>query len=279
MCATFGDDPFEPETPLHGGDVTEGVVRVGDTVRRPRQPFSASVAAYLVHLEDQGFAGAPRWHGIDDRGRDILDFMAGLVPGSPLEDWAATDAVLADVGRLLRDLHEASAGFVAPAGAVWFGDDLAVDLPPDAVIDEPPELVSHCDVTPQNVVFRGGRPVALIDFDLTRPTTRLLDVLNTSMHWVPLKDLVDRDSVQADADVPARLRLFVDACGLSADERSRLLDLAERAFVRTWYRMRANAEHRGGGWARMCDEGVGDKIVRRQRCLARNRDALAGALR
>lgn len=279
MCATFGNDPFEPETPLHGGDVTEGVVRAGDTVRRPRQPFSASVAAYLVHLELRSFAGAPRWHGIDDRGRDILDFVAGRVPGRPLDGWAVTDAVLADVGRLLRGLHEASAGFVAPAGAVWFGDDLVVDLPPAAVVDEPPELVSHCDVTPQNVVFRGGRPVALIDFDLTRPTTRLLDVLNTALHWVPLKDPVDRDSVQAAADVPARLRLFVDAYGLTADERDQILDLAERAFARTWYRMRANAEHRGGGWARMWSEGVGDKIVRRQRWLERDREALAAALR
>ena len=49
-----------PETALPKGDVTEGVVRVGDTVRRPHQPQSLTVADYLDHLERVGFAGAPR---------------------------------------------------------------------------------------------------------------------------------------------------------------------------------------------------------------------------
>ena len=55
-----------------GGDVTEGVVRAGATVRRPRGEHSASVALYLRHLELVGFGGAPRWLGVDERGRDLL---------------------------------------------------------------------------------------------------------------------------------------------------------------------------------------------------------------
>ena len=38
------------------------------------------------------------------------------------------------------------------------------------------ELVSHRDYYPGNVVFREGLPVALIDFDLAKPTTRLYDI-------------------------------------------------------------------------------------------------------
>jgi Ser/Thr protein kinase RdoA (MazF antagonist) len=278
MCAAArgGSDA---EVPLEGGDVTEGLVRVGATVRRPRQPSSASIAAYLRHLEAVGFTAAPRWHGVDDRQRDVLDYIEGDVPGSPPQAWSVTDAVLADLGPLLRRLHAASAGFIAPPDAVWFGDDLVIDLPPDAAVDEVPELITHCDVTPQNVVFRDGRPVAVIDFDLTRPTTRLLDVLNTAMHWVPLADPADRDDVYAHMDIPSRLRLFVDAYGLTTDERVRLLDLAPRVFRRTWHRMRANARHLGGGWARMWDEGVGDRILRRQEWLASSHDVLVRALR
>jgi hypothetical protein len=36
-------DAAEMEVPLAGGDVTEGVVRVGDTVRRPASDASMSV--------------------------------------------------------------------------------------------------------------------------------------------------------------------------------------------------------------------------------------------
>lgn len=273
------ENAIAAEIPLHGGDVTEGLVRVGATVRRPRQPFSDSVAAYLRHLEGVGFAGAPRWRGVDERDRDILDFIPGQVPGSPLESWASGDEVLAAVAVLLRGLHDASEGFTPPSTARWFGDDLVVELPADALVDERLDLVTHSDVTPQNVVFIDARPIALIDFDMTRPNSRLLDVLNTAMHWVPLKDPADRDAVQVNADVASRLRCFTDAYGLAAADRRGLLALAPRVFRRTWYRMQANAYRRGGGWARMWADGVGDVILRRQAWLAAESATLERALR
>jgi Ser/Thr protein kinase RdoA (MazF antagonist) len=64
-----------------------------------------------------------------------------------------------------------------------FGDDVHVDLPADLLPEPPSDVISHFDVTPQNVVFRAGMPVGLIDFDLTRPGSRLGDVVNTAMWW------------------------------------------------------------------------------------------------
>jgi hypothetical protein len=253
--------------------------RVGGTVRRPRQVQSDFVAAYLTHLERVGFGGAPRWLGVDDRGRDVLDYLPGDVPGAPPEPWACTDDVLADLGRLLRRLHDVSAGYAPPPGLVWFGQDMPVDLPPDLRdLVGIPELVAHCDVTPQNVVFRDGHPVALVDFDLARPTRRVLDVLNTAMWWVPLQDPVDRPPALTGADAAPRLRLFLDAYGLPDADRDELLDLADWSWRRSWHTMRANGERRGGGWARMWAEGVGDAIERRRAWFAAERDRLTAAL-
>jgi hypothetical protein len=138
----------DAEIPLAGGDVTAGVVRVGDTVRRPRGPWSDSVAAYLRHLDEAGFHGAPRFLGVDERGRDVLEFVAGEVPGQPVaEAWAATDSVLAAVARLLCRLHEASASFVPPDDACWFGDGVHVELPAGLPPEPPADVVSHFDVT------------------------------------------------------------------------------------------------------------------------------------
>jgi hypothetical protein len=64
----------EPEVELPRGDVTEGVVRVGATVRRPHQPQSLAVAGYLDHLERVGFEASPRYLGRDDAGRDVLTY-------------------------------------------------------------------------------------------------------------------------------------------------------------------------------------------------------------
>lgn len=272
--------PDGVEVALPKGDVTEGVVRVGDTVRRPRQEQSAFVAAYLGHLAEVGFAGAPRFLGVDDRGRDVLDYVAGDVPGAPPESWACTDEVVAGIGGLVRALHDASAGWVPPVELAWFGRDTVVpDLPAElADLVGVPELVAHCDVTPQNVVFRAGRPVALIDFDLARPTRRVLDLVTTAMWWVPLQAPADRAPAQAGVDVPARLRLLLDAYGLPAGARAELLDVAGPHWRRGWYAMRHHARHRGGGWARMWDEGVGEIIERRCAWFAAERPALAAAI-
>src|SRR5437868_4972842 len=103
-----------PEILLPAGDVTEGVVRIGETVRRPHQHTSEGVAAYLRHLEAAGFDGAPRYLGQDAQGRDVLTFIDGDVPGDPVEPWAAQDELLPSVGALLRRLHDASEGWRPP---------------------------------------------------------------------------------------------------------------------------------------------------------------------
>jgi hypothetical protein len=263
-----------PSVILLGGDVTERVVRMGPTVRRPMKACSASVHALLRHLEDVGFEGAPRVLGADGQDTEILSFVKGHVPARPLPAYAVSDAALAELAGLLRRFHDAVSSFVPPPGAPW--ED-------GSAFDDAPELVGHCDVTPGNVVFReetceGGParlvPYALIDFDMARPTTRLFDVVTTLRHWAPLADPVDRDPLQLDLDVGARLRLFCDAYGLAWRDRLRVLEKARTRFDRSYTAMRDKAETMGGGWARMWEEGAGQRIRRAAAWLDANEDAL-----
>jgi hypothetical protein len=96
------DKADEAEIPLVGGDVTEGLVRVGDTVRRPVGPHSPLVHALLAHLESADFEGAPRFLGIDRSGREVLSYIDGEVAGRPRPPWIADETRLASVGRLTR---------------------------------------------------------------------------------------------------------------------------------------------------------------------------------
>ncbi len=42
------------------------VVRIGDTIRRPVNRWTAAIHSLLRHLEDVGFQGTPRVHGLDE---------------------------------------------------------------------------------------------------------------------------------------------------------------------------------------------------------------------
>lgn len=65
------------EVPLAGGRTTEGVVRVGDTVRRPTKARAPFVHELLRHLEARGFSGAPRF--LECYGLDAGEAMNSIV--------------------------------------------------------------------------------------------------------------------------------------------------------------------------------------------------------
>jgi aminoglycoside phosphotransferase (APT) family kinase protein len=273
----WADEAGQAEIPLAGGDVTEGVVRVGDTVRRPVGRHSPLVHALLTHLESIGFDGAPRFLGVDGAGREVLSYVHGEVAGRPRPAWIADEARLASVGRLVRAYDDAAASFMPPPGAL--PDAQAAEQPevPPAPA-YPPELIGHVDITPENVVFRDGRACALIDFDLARPATRADEMFNAMMWWAPLSDPRDVDPLLQSVDVPRRARILADAYGLSGIDRERILEVAIMRTRRSWHLMKQRAQSQGGGWQRMWDEGVGDVIKRREAWLDRHAAALTAAL-
>ena len=133
------------EEVLHGGTANRGlVVRVGDTVRRPLRRTSPATHALLRHLAEVGFAGAPRFLGVDDRGREVLSFIPGTPVVPPYPDWALTDGALASGAHLLRAYHRAVSTF-DPSPHHWSPS------PPGAYTDG---LVSDNAPNRDNVVFR-----------------------------------------------------------------------------------------------------------------------------
>jgi aminoglycoside phosphotransferase (APT) family kinase protein len=267
----------QAETTLAGGDVTDGVVRVGDTVRRPVGPHSRLVHALLEHLESVGFQGAPRFLGTDGSGREVLSYIDGEVAGRPRPSWIADETRLASVGRLVRAYDDAAVSFTpAPDALPDTAPAEPAGLPPAPAY--PPELIGHVDFTPDNIVFRHGRAYALIDFDLARPATRAEEMFNAMMWWAPLSDPCDVDLLLRDVDVPRRSRILADDYGMSGADRERIMEVGVLRTRRAWYLMKQRAETLGGGWQRMWDEGVGDVIKRREAWLDRHAATLTAAL-
>ncbi|MEO3813026.1 aminoglycoside phosphotransferase family protein [Sphaerisporangium sp. B11E5] len=252
--------PTSPgEEPLFGDGVTEGIVRVGDTVRRPVRPFTATIHAYLAHLRAAGFHDAPEPLGFDEQGREVLSFVPGDVPREPLPAGTAGDEVLVALARLVRRLHDAAEGWEPPPDAVWGGIPPAPGGVPAA--DGKALIVGHRDYCPGNVVFRDGLPAALIDFDLAKPTTRVTDIANALYYWAPLTDPADRPPAFAGLDVPRRVALFADGYGMSTRQRQALMPAAKAMVARFHTGMRAAAEV-DPVFARYWAEGAKDRLPR-----------------
>ncbi len=208
------------EVRLDGGRVTKGVVRVGDTVRRPSKTSSPFVRDLLSHLKTHGFDGAPRYLGVDERGREMFSYLEGEVPAELAAD--LSDEALVTAARLIRRFHDATAG-----------SPLAGEH----------ETVCHHDLSPCNFVFRHGLPLAIIDFDAAAPGSRLEDLGYAIFLWLNLGTDGPQPSEQA-----RRITLFCTAYGLTAD--SRPIDAILEAVARNVERLATEGRQADVEWWR-----------------------------
>jgi hypothetical protein len=197
--------------PLCGGTANRGlVVRVGNTVLRPTAPCWRATHALLGHLDAAGFDGAPRVLAAGPV-TETLTYIAGRAAVPPLAGDMRTDEALASVADLLRRYHRAAASF-DPAGYAW---------PRPVPARYVSGLVSHNDVHPANVVFSGGRAVALIDFDLAGPGSAEWDFAAAARSFVPLLDEADVLDDRAGRALE-RFGIFLAASGLPRASRLRV---------------------------------------------------------
>jgi len=252
--------------PLPGGTANRGlVIRVGDTVLRPTAPCWRASHALLAHLSAVGFDGAPRVLAVSPD-TETLTYIDGQAAVPPVPADTLTDAALVSVADLLRRYHRAAASF-DPAGYRW---------PRPIPARFRTGLVSHNDVHPANLVFRDGRAVALIDFDLAGPGSAAWDVAAAARYWAPLQD--DRDITDArQGRALERFRIFVQACGLTRVERRQVAEavVANHDWTYAIVTEAAAAGHQGFAdhW-----RSVAESAARARRwCQRHQRDLLAAA--
>jgi Phosphotransferase enzyme family len=248
---------------LRGGTANRGrVVRVGDTVLRPTAPCWPATHALLEHLAAAGFDGAPRVLG-SGPATETLSYIAGRAAVPPLTDDMLTDEALVSVADLLRRYHRAAASFDA-AGYAW---------PRPVPARYQTGLVSHNDVYPANVVFREGRAVALIDFDLAGPGSAVWDFAAAARSFVPLLDEADvTDRRQGRA--LERFGILLAASGLP---RAGRVSVAEALLANHDWTYAIVTEAAAAGHAGFADHwrAVAPAAARARRWYERNRRALA----
>ena len=149
------------ESQLIGGRTATEVTRIENTVRRSVGLNSEFNHALLKLLEEKDFGHAPRFLGIDEKGREVLTYMEGEVSHGEMS-W--TDDQLIKVVKMLKDFHDATAGSELAKGK---------------------EVVCHNDIAPWNTILENDAPKAFIDFDDAAPGNRADDL--AYLLWTFLK--------------------------------------------------------------------------------------------
>jgi len=135
---------------LTGGQSTESVIKIGNTVSRSLNPNSEYVHELLKLLEDKNYKYSPKFLGVEN-GKEILSFIAGEVG----VEGQFTDKALVRIVKMLKEFHDATAG-----------SELADNN----------EVVCHKDIAPWNTIFNESQPVGFIDFDSVAPGNRVEDL-------------------------------------------------------------------------------------------------------
>jgi len=205
---------FKDEEVLTGGNVSN-VYRWGNTVRRELKSDSHKFHRLLKHLEIKGFTYAPKFLGIDEKGREVLSFIEGEAGNYPLKKYMWSDDVLIEIGKMLRLYHDSVSDFS-------FDDSWkSIDNTP-----KPFEILCHNDFAIYNIVFNDERPIGIIDFDVAAPGPRLWDIAYTLYTCVPLSrfylsetgEKIYYNSSQHAQHIKQRVKLFFDSYGEEAEE-------------------------------------------------------------
>jgi hypothetical protein len=256
---------------LAGGVANAGAVsRVGEYVLRPANSHSVSIHRFLRALREAGFDGASMPLGIDEDGRERLLFIEGDVALPPFPEWVQTEESLASIAMLMRRFHDA-ARRVDATGLTWsdeMGDPAGGPI------------VCHNDVCLENVVFRDGRAVGLLDWDFAAPGRPVYDLVQFTRMCIPVDDDLSAARLGfVSTGRPARLRLIADAYGLTRDERHELLAGLHDSIATGGEFVRRRVEAGDRNFIAMWNEFGGmERFDRRRRWWAEHRDEFAKAM-
>lgn len=187
------------------------------------------------------------------------------MPLPPYPQWARSDEALGSVAVLLRRFHRASA-LVGPSAETW-SPELADPLGGS--------VICHNDVCLENVVFRDGTAVALLDFDFAAPGRPVYDLAQFARLCVPVDDETSAARLGwPPADKPARLRLVADSYGLDAPARWQLVKVMADSIARGGEFVRRRVDAGDPNFAAMWEAMGGiERFDRRRRWWdARRRD-------
>lgn len=224
------------EQKLEGGNTSDGVVRVGSTVRKPWTPSTPHVLEFMKVVRDTG-VNVPAVLGQDEQGRQVTEFIPGRLA---LDSDALTPAQLHRVGAMVRAIHDASESFVPSPDAQW---TTAIPSPGS-------DLICHNDLAPWNLII--GERWTFIDWDAAAPSTRVWDLAYAAQAFTL------SDPTQAPKEAGRHLAAFIDGYGADHSLREQLPAALHQRAAAMYHLLRDSHESGVEPWGSMYVDGHGN---------------------
>ncbi|QZX49476.1 phosphotransferase [Mycoplasma sp. E35C] len=152
------------EIKLKGGRTHPDVIRINDTVRRPKHHNDELVYDVLNFFEKQNFKYAPKFLGIDSKHRNIFSYIDGYC----FDEVGFTDQKhLIEILNITKEFHTLSKKYT-----------------------QSNKVICHNDISPLNVVFDNNlsKINGIIDWDSVSIDHNWLDVCYILILWINIGD-------------------------------------------------------------------------------------------
>jgi thiamine kinase-like enzyme len=185
----------------------KNVLKQGNHVLRPIEPWSKNIHRLLVHFQNHGLP-VPKIIKTDNK-YEYLEYINGEIIHP--NKW--NNDLLVEIAKLVKAIHESAKTFTSNKKMEWKPWYLR-EL-------ENLTLCSHGDIAPWNVITKKNEIVGLIDWEYGGPIDPIIELARVC--WL-FPQLVDDDlknlyKLPTPKKRAEQVRLIVDIYGLSKTER------------------------------------------------------------
>jgi DNA-binding transcriptional MerR regulator len=182
-------------------------------VERPEKPWSKSVRRLLGYFEKKGL---PVEHIINVN-HDIE--IAAQFDGELVHPYKWSDEALFEIGKTVRNLHDAAKGFEMKSDDIWQPWGIRE-------LGQGNRICSHGDIAPWNMLTQNAMPHRIVDWEFAGPIDPFVELarvcwLFPQLHDDDLGKLYDLPSPEKRAQ---QVRLICDGYGLAAEKRRLLTE-------------------------------------------------------
>ena len=190
----------------------KNVFKKDNMVFRPLEAWSKNIHLLMNHFHKNGIP-VPKIIKVDDK-YEYQEYINGELVHP--NRW--TDEGLYEIGKMVKNIHDLAKKFEYKNNMEWkpwYLRELGT-----------PEICSHGDIAPWNIITKNGKPIAIVDWECAGPIDPIIELarvcwLFPQLHDDDLGKLYELPSPEKRGE---QIKIILDAYELSKNKRENFIE-------------------------------------------------------